>query len=253
MQDLKSLDELNKPISGANRSSPSTPKGSPKLNRAKPEFAKAENMAKTLFASAKLPNKSTPQHAAGPHSRTGGASKSSSADPKFVDKRMEKMYKINRYLETFARVRETVQVPANLANLSEADLDQILFNIQRVLNCSSPEAMIPIGINMMFGQIENVTMNYQFNPLNLDLTGLSQVCTVPENTAKLTEIAKELYIKYEHLFSMGPESRFFVEIIGFLMTVNSYNKAKHIVVTDDQLKEVADRLNEMKGKEPIVE
>jgi hypothetical protein len=103
--------------------------------------------------------------------------------------------------------------------------------------------MIPVGITTLFSQIENVTMNYQFNPLNLDLTGLSRVSTVPENTAKLSEIAKELYIKYEHLFSFGPESRFFMEIIGLLVTVDRYNKVKNIPVSQEDVNEMEEKLN----------
>jgi hypothetical protein len=204
-----------------------------------PNFAKSENVAKVLLSSAKLPNSApAPSHGFG--SRT--KAKPASADPK-ADKRMEKIYKIQRYMESFEKVRNLVVIPSNLANLSEAELDQILFSIQRVLNSSSPEQMIPVGITTLFSQIENVTMNYQFNPLNLDLTGLSRVSTVPENTAKLSEIAKELYIKYEHLFSFGPESRFFMEIIGLLVTVDRYNKVKNIPVSQEDVNEMEEKLN----------
>lgn len=240
MDSLKSLDELNKPGPSILKN-PGTPMGSPKLNRNKPEFASAEKMAKTLLASAKLPpNRTAPRPSPKP----------TSSEPK-ADKRMEKIYKINRYLETFERVRESVQVPMNLANLSEAELDQILFSIQRVLNSSSPETMIPVGITALFTQIENVTMYHQFNPLNLDLTGLSRVTSEPKNVAKLTDIAKELYIKYEHLFSMGPESRFMIEIVSFLIIVDRFNKAKATPVTQDQIDKVEQELNDQKGKEPM--
>jgi hypothetical protein len=236
MADLKSLDQLQKPLSSPNPSPP----GSPVLNKKKPDFAKSENMAKTLIASANLRSSS---RTAPPPSK---ASSSSKAPP--ADKKMEKIYKIDKYFKAFERLRKTIEVPHNLMACSEAELDQILFNIHRALNAAKSERFLPLVVGQMFFAVETATMQYGFNPLDMDLTGLAKVAMHPNNNKELMEIAQELYIEYEHWFAMGPARRFMMEVAGMIMTVNSYNKASKTPVSKEQREEMERELGKENAK-----
>lgn len=229
MQSLKSLDELNKPDAGP--SNP-TPVGSPMVNKRNPEFMKPEKLGPTILAASKL-------RSSGGIPKLGGTKKE--APDAARENRLSKLWKIKRYLEKFPELRQTISLPG--ANASDAELDQCLFDIHRHLNGRRSEAIVPIAVDGLFKGIEVIVMDKGYNPMNLDLTGLKGVASNPKNNQNLMSIATEIYIEYEHYFSMGPMSRFATEVIGFVLTVDAYNKARKVRVPEEEIRKMDETLD----------
>lgn len=219
---LRSLDQLNKPAS-----SDSSSEG--KREKSFPELSRSEKMGKSLLAAASLRNSG----------KKGGVPQKSEEQEK--KDRLTKIYKIKKYLERFPELRNVARMPS--ATTSDAELDQIVFDIHQYMNCASSERYIPLTVTQLFNGIEVATMQYNFNPLNLDLTGLSAAMQSPKVSANLMNIATEIYIEYQHWFSHGPFVRFMAEAIGLMLTVDSINKSRSTVITAEQMKQVEKELD----------
>lgn len=218
MADLKKLDELNKPPGHEDNNSWKTSKDTP-LNKSNPEFMKPEKIAKTLLSSVKP--------------RAGGpAPKPSAAPASQKDINLAKHRKIKLYVQEFPVLSEHgVKVPSS--NASSAELDEVLFDIHRILNTQDMKRFIPVVITQASGAIEMGTMVYGYNPLNLDLTGLQSITANPKNIEGLVSALKELYIEYEEWFSMGPIARAVGETCNIIMTVHKYNKARNQIISEE--------------------
>lgn len=218
MADLKKLDELNKPPGHEDNNSWKTTKDTP-LNKSNPEFMKPEKIAKTLLSSVR-------PKAGGP------APKATSNPPNQKDLNMAKLRKIKLYIQEFPILSESgIRVPS--PNASSAELDEVLFDIHRILNTQDMKRFIPVVISQASGAIELGTMVYGYNPLNLDLTGLQSITANPKNIEGLVSALKELYIEYEEWFSMGPIARALGETVTILMTVDRYNKSKNQIINEE--------------------
>lgn len=215
MADLKKLDELNKPQGHEDNNSWKT---NPPLNKSNPEFMKPEKIAKTLMASVK-PRASAPKA-------------SSSPAPSQKDINFAKHRKIKLYVQEFPFLAEHgIRVPSS--NASSAELDEVLFDVHRILNTQDMKRFIPVVITQTAGAIEMGTMHMGYNPLNLDLNGLQSITANPKNIEGLVSALKELYIEYEEYFSMGPLARAFGETVNIIMTVDKYNKSRANIITEE--------------------
>lgn len=226
---LKSLDQLNKPEGAANlrKSADNVP-----LNKERPEFAKAENIGRTILGARRTSSSSKP---APPPSSKG-------ADPeKQKNIKLVKLNKIKKYVERWPNVKSVIKSMPTISS-SEDEIDQVLFDIHLYMNSSSSEKFVPMMVVQGLDLIEKGTMNY-FNPLNLDLTGLAKVAQMPENNQKLMDTAYELYIEYQEWFNVGPQARFTMEVLGLMFTIDSYNKARRTYVNETVTEEMEKELN----------
>lgn len=220
MADLKKLDELNKPGHEDNNSW----KTNPPLNKSNPEFMKPEKIAKTLLSAGMKPRPATP-------------AKPQAAQPKEKDLNMAKHRKIRLYVQEFPQLeRSGIRIPSS--NASSAELDEVLFDIHRILNTQDSKRFIPLLVTQGAGMIELGTMVYGYNPLNMDLTGLQSITQNPKNIEKLVSALTEIYIEHEDWFSVGPFARAFAEAGTLVMTVNSYNKARAQIVSEEAMRKM---------------
>lgn len=216
MADLKKLDELNKPNHEDNNSWKTTPN---LLNKSNPEFMKPEKIAKTLLATGAKP-------------RPAPTGKPAPAPVNQKDINLAKHRKIRLYVQEFPQLEQNgIRVPSS--NASSAELDEVLFDIHRILNTQDSKRFIPMLVTQGAGAVELATMVYGYNPLNMDLTGLQSITQNPKNIEKLVSALTEIYIEHEEWFSVGPFARAFAEAGTIVMTVNSFNKSRAQIITEE--------------------
>ncbi len=143
--------------------------------------------------------------------------------PPEVDKSLL-LDKITAYRERFTHLKKRNNVTAK----STADeLTDELHYIETQLGANGNHSH-SIGAHLLVGTMKTIEVatTYYFNPLGLDLTGLSQVTA--GNMAEFQPIIDELMIKYNAGVYTSPEMRLALTMGATIMTVHAANNNPRI-------------------------
>lgn len=127
--------------------------------------------------------------------------------------------KYDKYHQTFTLKREKKDTSKLTKQELEYEIEQIIIELESNGSLSSAKTALLMGMTA----IEYTTTNI-FNPLGLDLTGLSSVMATNINNQHIENTLKELLLKYDLMMRSPPEMRLAMAIVNVIVSVDATNK-----------------------------
>jgi len=139
--------------------------------------------------------------------------------PEDLVERLPLIEKYDKYFQTFILKREKRDTSKLSNDQLKYEIEQIITELESNGSLSSAKTALLMGMTA----VEYTTTNI-FNPLGLDLTGLSSVMATNINNQHIENTLKELLLKYDLMMRSPPEMRLGMAILNVIISVDATNK-----------------------------
>ena len=148
--------------------------------------------------------------------------------------------KYDKYFQTFTLKREKRDTSKLSNDQLKYEIEQIITELESNGSLSSAKTFLLMGMT----GIEYTTTNI-FNPLGLDLTGLSSVMATNINNQHIENTLKELLLKYDLMMRSPPEMRLGMAILNVIISVDATNKKNKPKPQDKPDSELTDKYKDI--------